>query len=573
MTKKAATSITHNPVVSILIGVTGHRDLFDKDIPHLQAAVREILKSIQRKCPLTPIVLISPLAEGADRLVARVAMDEFKAQLVVPLPLPKDQYERDFSSPASLEEFRALVSSAADTFELPVVEGNTAAGIRVYGPQRDKQYAQAGAYVVRHCHLLIALWDGELQDTVGGTSAVINYVRNGVPAPYARQFGTLDTMERCAVYHILTPRKINPKTAGAPYSGKFLGFEEGAKAGSCFRRIITRIESFNSKVKSLQGELSGEIRQNKHYLFPHEGDKPLPAHLEEVRNLYAAADTLAIYYQKKSRHTLLILLALALGAVLVFEIYSHSLISSSVFSFYPLFLIAAYLVYRHANNKEFQNRHLDYRALAEGLRVVFFWRLAGLRDNAAEYYLRQQRSELEWVRYAIHTFSLSPEKHKQAAPDPALVLKYWVEDQAKYFKKSALRENKKSQAIEERTTIGFWAGILLAAAVMVYSSVMVHGAHGKDYLHIIVIILMGYAPACAAAQAGYAEKMAFTAQARRYAWTCRIFTNAAEQLRGFVGSNKLPEAQEIIRELGKEALEENGNWVILHRERPIEVPK
>jgi hypothetical protein len=28
----------------------------------------------------------------------------------------------------------------------------------------------------------------------------------------------------------------------------------------------------------------------------------------------------------------------------------------------------------------------------------------------------------------------------------------------------------------------------------------------------------------------------------------------------------------VLRELGQEALEENGDWVLLHRERPLEVP-
>ena len=32
-------------------------------------------------------------------------------------------------------------------------------------------------------------------------------------------------------------------------------------------------------------------------------------------------------------------------------------------------------------------------------------------------------------------------------------------------------------------------------------------------------------------------------------------------------------ADELLRELGKEALIENGDWVLLHRERPIDIPK
>ena len=31
-------------------------------------------------------------------------------------------------------------------------------------------------------------------------------------------------------------------------------------------------------------------------------------------------------------------------------------------------------------------------------------------------------------------------------------------------------------------------------------------------------------------------------------------------------------ASELLRELGEEALEENGDCVLLHRERPLEVP-
>jgi len=32
------------------------------------------------------------------------------------------------------------------------------------------------------------------------------------------------------------------------------------------------------------------------------------------------------------------------------------------------------------------------------------------------------------------------------------------------------------------------------------------------------------------------------------------------------------EVQALLEELGKEALVENGDWVLLHRERPLEVP-
>lgn len=40
-----------------------------------------------------------------------------------------------------------------------------------------------------------------------------------------------------------------------------------------------------------------------------------------------------------------------------------------------------------AKRGDFQNKFQDYRALAEGLRVQFFWRLGGLTDSVGDHYL------------------------------------------------------------------------------------------------------------------------------------------------------------------------------------------
>ena len=47
-------------------------------------------------------------------------------------------------------------------------------------------------------------------------------------------------------------------------------------------------------------------------------------------------------------------------------------------------------------------------ALAEGLRIQIFWRLAGISDAAADHYLRKQRSELDWIRRAMRAHDLGP---------------------------------------------------------------------------------------------------------------------------------------------------------------------
>ena len=58
-------------------------------------------ESLRSQYPATPFVILSGLAEGAERLVARIAMEEMDAALVAVLPMPPDDYEGDFESDAS----------------------------------------------------------------------------------------------------------------------------------------------------------------------------------------------------------------------------------------------------------------------------------------------------------------------------------------------------------------------------------------------------------------------------------------------------------------------------------------
>jgi hypothetical protein len=105
--------------------------------------------------------LLSPLAEGADRVVAEVALAQ-GIKLLAPLPLPQAEYERDFASAASLEHFRRLLSSAESHWE---VGGDSS-------ESRVAKYAAVGDYIARKSHVLILLWDGSDNKKVGGTAWV-----------------------------------------------------------------------------------------------------------------------------------------------------------------------------------------------------------------------------------------------------------------------------------------------------------------------------------------------------------------------------------------------------------------
>src|SRR5580704_7116092 len=88
-------------LLPLVVGVTGHRDLADEDSQDIVHQVSSLFATLRRSYPHTPIILLSSLAEGADRLVAHAALD-CGAQLYAVLPMEAQLYERDFKSVQSL---------------------------------------------------------------------------------------------------------------------------------------------------------------------------------------------------------------------------------------------------------------------------------------------------------------------------------------------------------------------------------------------------------------------------------------------------------------------------------------
>lgn len=461
-------------LLPLIIGVTGHRDLCDGDREELEDQVRSIFKEIRENHPHIPMILLSPLAEGADRLVARVVLDS-GIPLFVPLPMPRTLYEKDFQTSASQAEFNDLIQQAKGWFELPLVEGNTEEDIREHGKKRDLQYEAVGKFIVHNSQILIALWDGEPSELVGGTAQIVDYWLRDFPKSTASLLNPPDPVKSGPLYHIVTPRIKNPNPDRARTRQKLFpeGYTSDKEAENLYQRIYDSIERFNRDASDFQSEFAVKRESGKAYLLPQSEAESLPNDLKFVRELYATADTLALYFQRKTLETLKTLLILAFGAVVFFELYNHiwHQIHALLF-FYPVLLCVAFFYYWRAKRGDYQNKYQDYRALAEGLRVQFFWRLAGLNTSVEEHYLGKQRRELDWIRGAIRTcWSITGgETHHTVSPSTVpeyirrirLVLKHWVEDQYTYFNKAARRDKEQAELLELLRNSSFWFSLVLA---------------------------------------------------------------------------------------------------------------
>lgn len=170
------------PSIPVLrVGVTGHRlnKLDASDVTRLKREVAQALARLRTaadefaRAQLEPrarckLHVVSPLAEGADRIVAEAALKQ-GAELIVLLPFPRDDYALDFGTPSSRADFAKLLEQAAEVRELD--------GRRESTRSRNAAYSRVGTLVVERSDMLIALWDGEKPDGTGGTAQVIEFAR------------------------------------------------------------------------------------------------------------------------------------------------------------------------------------------------------------------------------------------------------------------------------------------------------------------------------------------------------------------------------------------------------------
>ena len=88
-------------ITPLVIGVTGHRDLVPNEVDVLREKITGLFDDLRLRFPNTPLLMMSALAEGADRLAAHAALDAgFELQVI--LPMPADFYRSDFQSPESI---------------------------------------------------------------------------------------------------------------------------------------------------------------------------------------------------------------------------------------------------------------------------------------------------------------------------------------------------------------------------------------------------------------------------------------------------------------------------------------
>jgi hypothetical protein len=581
--------------IPLVIGVTGHRDLWPQARDAIAAQVRDVLLHFKNSYPGTPLILLSALAEGADRLVAEVALKAgIGARLIVPLPMEREVYERDFKSADSRAEFGRLLDAAAHKLEMPTPPGVGQEQLQSELPARQDQYATVGEFIARNCQVLIALWDGK-PGKRGGTSEVVRLKLTGVPPAGSRNSSI--PIHRGPVFHIMVPRQRDSAAASVAVGCTRLfpdrdDDERSASYDFYHYRVFEHLEDYNREVMARADKEAAAAEHAARDLLP--DPAPLPASqgaagLELMRRHYAMADALANRYGAATKLTLFRLSAVVFLAALSFDLAVHILVGPRVRALeavclfgLPILTGVAILIHRHARRQDYQNRYQDYRGLAEGLRIQFFWRMAGVDQCVADHYLGRHRYEMQWIRDACRSSLVAANCPLGSASDEVRKATFegWIDSQRRYFDQAVSEQESKLRRFERHIQLCVWLGLaiviglgawmaLLALKESFDPALLARVPEPPELVHGALLLVITMSAVFAALTHNYVEKLALSTQVRMYERMRRLYRQHAGKLRNAQGG----EFATALFALGREALLENGEWVIHHREHPLEVPR
>ncbi|HEY4294783.1 hypothetical protein [Luteibacter sp.] len=565
--------LTTPPTTPLVVGVTSHRDIASDQVDGIRQRVREFFTALKAQLPDLPVVVLSSLAEGGDQLVAREAL-ACGVRLMAPLPLPADLYMDDFDDADVRRSFEVL-RDQAEVVLLPRLMDKPRHVIATPGIERDRQYATAGVYIASHCHVLLALWDGNDMGGFGGTAQIVAYHLTGmlpgliVRHPHKRH--VLAGGNESLLYHIVCSRSDGGPAPGLqPLEAGWRTCDDPAlhaRMPEDFVLMFARMAEFNLECERHAARIAAVPRSI------HGTPCAATALIEEV---FHAADWLAVHFRQRVLLALRITYTAAALMGIAFTFYAHVPAHDSLIYLFLLLFATGGAVALLARHRGWHRKYLDYRALAEGLRIQSCWRRAGIAPDADhefahDNFLQKQNIELGWIRNVMRAASLYPSTHPDEPGEAALkeVIEGWVgrsgkSGQLEYYERKTAERAGVHHVTATIGHISLWGGVVISVFLAIFATTL------EAETKVILVTAMAVLSIMAAVREAYAYRKADRELIRQYRFMQRIFASARAALDRTDDPNR---QRAILHALGDAALTEHAEWTLMQRERQVEHSK
>jgi len=517
----------------VVIGVTGHRNITES--PELSRGINSAIEEIRRTAPSlrsTPLILnvLSPLAEGADRLVAREVLKDPESVLEVVLPLAIDEYVKDFETGESRKEFEELLSQARNVRILPS-RGS-----------RNQAYQQLGLYVVDQCDALIALWDGKPAAGQGGTAEIVEYARK----------------HNCLLIW------INPE---AP---EHIAVEPGQGIDP---RPFQDLDGYNSEPVN-DTEVESQLKRQSDFFTVEAERSRLPADIlrptfEYILGHYVRADILALrfqhlYYRCETAVYILALLAIAVAASQFLFLPDKPIILVSE----VILMIAVLAIFGMSRHRQWHTRWIDYRFLAERIRSALFMAVVNI-DVATlrpPRHLSLSYSSNDWMVDAFSSFWNQRPSMQKAGSSlfdglKDFICEAWIEDQIRYHDSTSKRHYRRHHRM---TRVSYTLlGLTVCAAIIHIVDI------GSQTLQSVLVFMAIILPTAALFISAIRTHRDYLRNSMRSSEMVNHLTELKDRM---IMAQDHDTFLRLVRETEETMLHENEDWRVVVRFNIPEVP-
>jgi hypothetical protein len=378
------------------------------------------------------------------------------------------------------------------------------------------------------------------------------------------------------VYHLRVRRDPRPApqtqfaTADAAQCPVAMPGVSGLSAQSAIEACgLAHTEEFNAAVAAAVtvGRLTG---------VPEPFDTVPDQRVGDVAAVRGAASAIASDAQRTLRRRRLLLHTIAFLAAISFASFLKFRAHSWLLWLYLALLASAVTMRSLMRRQALHRRHLDYRCLSEGLRVVLFWRIAGVcRDTGLESsavrLIGRQDASLNWIGSALSALDgWMGELPLLATFDGCrFAAEHWLGSQGgdgqpgqiPYYRRSARRLRGFATWLDRLVTVTLVTGVVSAAMLAVLPAAWLGPAAP------ILLAVMGFMPLVSGTASAAVDVPAQRELARQYECMADLFASAAQR---FAAATSDEERRQLLFEVGTAALAEQRVWHAVFRQKPPE---
>lgn len=398
--------------------------------------------------------------------------------------------------------------------------------------RRNLRYRAAGEYISAHCDILIAICGQATETEAvvnaptlpplaqAGAQHIVHSHLHGQEPGILPLETALSWADNGPVFRIYCPKKGTPPSNPPTPTSLAIWhprdsaipeqFEEQwqKREMESLRQFAQHLEAVNRELPNIAEDQSpGLLKTPKTYrpqttlelgwaaivsfftrlwkglisLFSGPEDKPNPPRnhldlrLENMARLRRAVTKLNYKYDARIKWLSTAFLIAFLFAVVSLQLFENLPAEgpipawrSALFILAALSVIGCYAVRGWFIRRGYFDRQIDYRALAEGLRVQFYWSAAGLGLSVANHYLQRLRGDTSWIRAALTAVSsplqkdgLSFRKLDAQKKNDRLqaISNGWLGEQLFYFSRAYHRQSLRQQRVGTVGLILIFTGV------------------------------------------------------------------------------------------------------------------